>query len=378
MRLARVVFGSCCVLLLLGTCSREKAPTLPQENALIGDIDLETIQGPNLLTFARGASIVSRTAEQTLQNSAAHAIDGDWLTHWRSAPGGPEQTFVVSLGARSRIDRVGVIAPQTSDLVPQQVRFEASDDTVAWRPVTTFDLHAKRDPQVVRVPPFEASYLRVQTIGTTHYYVALGSLIAMGSELEAPRQPPVEGCWHINGMPARFARRGTSIVGVIGNDPPMYVLGGTDGRSIRLQWLRGAMWGPAIITLDPRRQALSGTRWHERVHLESSGDGWFGTPSRCNEVTFNETAIAEAMLKRAGTWMAYGESALDTITAILRNAPNQRFEIVTRTQARRDAVRAPLRSRGVDLSRLEFAVTPANAINETQRVMADAVELHLR
>jgi len=35
----------------------------------------------------------------------------------------------------------------------------------------------QREPQIATVPPFEASYLRVQTIGTGPYYTAIRSLI---------------------------------------------------------------------------------------------------------------------------------------------------------------------------------------------------------
>ena len=366
----RMAFA-CGVLLLFAACRKAEPPALPPAQSIVDDIDFDDIGGPNLLSLARGASVVSRTAEQTLETSAVHAVDGDWLTFWRSPPGGPEQTFVFSLPARARIDRIGVLTPPGRGETPPQLRFEASDDGVAWREIQTLSLKEQREPQIASVPPFEASYLRVQTSGTGPYYTAIRSLIAKGQEIAQTKQPPIEGCWQINGMTAHFVQRGTNVAGVIGNDPPMYILGGANGRTIRLTWLRGEMWGPAIITLDPARRALSGERWHETVRDQDSGDGWFGVPSQCEAVALDEMEIAAAMLKRAGKWTAYGESALDTIAALIARAPSQRFEIHVRTSAIRDA----LRKRGINVP---ISVVPAKAVNEPQRAMADGVVLHAR
>lgn len=353
-----------CLLLLVAACTKPEAP--PQPQPLSEDVDYDDQNGPNLLSLARGAAVLSRTAEQSLDTSAVQAIDGDWQTFWRSPAGGAEQSFVFALPSRSRIDRVGVITPRNVE-TPSQVRFEASDDGVAWREIKTLDLTPQDEPQLASVAPFDASQLRVTTLGSA-WYVSVRSVIAKGTQLAPRVQPPIEGCWHINGQPARFARRGDSVVGVVGNDPPVYVLGGVDNRAVRLTWLRGPMWGPAIITLDPERRTLTGERWHERVWNQSSGDGWFGTPSRCNEVRFNETEIAAAMLKRAGKWMAYGNSALDTLAALIARAPSQQFEIIVRTPEMRDA----LRKRGITVP---ISVVAAQATNEPQRAMADGVEL---
>jgi hypothetical protein len=377
-----VLGAACCVL--LAACREEKAPeapVLPPQNAILDEINLDDVHGANLISLARGASIVSRTGEVTLENSAVHAIDGDWLTSWRSPPGGAEQTFVISLPARARIDRLGAIVPAAGRETPPRIRFDASGDGVAWREITTLELKRQRDPQLVNVPPFETSYLRVQTVGMDVYYSALQSLIALGKEIAPPAQPAIAGCWEINAMPAQFTQRGTSVAGVIGSDPPMYILGGTDGRTIRATWIRGPMWGPAIITIDQRRRALSGVRWHETVRSQDSGDGWFGRP--CGAVGSQPTEgggrraespplhkddveIAAAILKRTGKWVAYGDSALDTLAALIAREPGRRFEIVVRSAKTRDALRA----RGI---KAVITVTPAKTVTEPQRVMADGV-----
>lgn len=367
--------AACCAWLLLAAC-REKpqapAAKLPSEHSIIDEIDLDDARGMNLLDLARGASIVSRTAEGTLESSAVHAIDGDWLTSWRSPPAGGQQTFVISLPARSRVEQLGAIVPSAGNEVPPKIRFDASDDGVSWREIATINLRLQRDPQVANVPPFEARYLRAQTLGDV-YYSSVHSLLAYGRELEPPRQPPIEGCWTINGMPARFTQQGTNVAGVIGNDPPMYVLGGTDGRIIRATWIRGPMWGPAILTLDPRRRALSGVRWHETVRSQDSGDGWFGAPCGAAGLGGLKPAapeIAAAILQRARKWTAYGDSALDTLASLVAANP-ERFRIVVRDAKQRDA----LRKRGV---KAEITVAQMRWTTEPQRVMADGVELHLR
>ena len=260
--------------------------------------------------------------------------------------------------------------------MPPRVRFDASDDGASWREIATLEPKQQRDPQLARVTPFNARYLRVETIGRVSAYAAIRSLVAKGQFIEPPRQPPIEGCWHINGMPARFSRRGTSVAGVIGNDPPLYVLGGTDGRAIRVTWMRGKMWGPAILTLDPQRRALSGERWYERVREQNSGEGWFGVPAQCNEVAFNETKLAKAMLQRAGRWMAYGASAIETLAEIVAQEPSKRFVVTVHSVAEEQAVRNALRA---NLARVEIQnAGEAKGITAPQRAIADGVELRAR
>lgn len=369
-----VLRAACCVLLLAG-CEREPGP----EPAAKADPEAIDMDRDNLLNLAHGASVVSRTAELTLENSAVHAIDGEWRTFWKSPGGGTDQTFVFSLPARSRIDRVGVITSPNAPDAPQFTSFDASEDGVAWREVGTVAIDPSREPRMIAVKPFEASYLRAHTDENFDYYTTVRSFVALGREIAPVRQPSIAGCWTINGLPARFIQRGTSVAGVIGTDRPLFVSGATDGRALRLMWLRGPMWGPAMLTLDPRRHALSGMRWHERVSPFHAGDGWFGTPAEsCESIPVDEIPIAARILQRAGKWVAYGDSALDTLAALIRREPARRFRVVAPTAARRDQVRVALQARGVDLARVELAVVAPQVTNETQRSIADGVELLAR
>jgi len=370
-----VLVTACCVLALLAACNKKEAPTPPPPETFVsGDVDYDR---DNLLNLARGASVVSRTAELGLENSAAHAIDGDWLTFWKSAPNGPEQTLAFALPTRSRIDHLGAILSSNPHEIPLQIRFDASDDAAAWREVATLVPKLQNGPQLISVKPFDAAYVRVRTEGATGYYSVLYSVIAKGSELAPRVQPSVDGCWTINGMPSRFVQHGSRVSGVIGGDSPMYVSGATDGRVVRLMWTRGPMWGWALLALDPRRRELTGVRWHERVGGLTAGDGWFGTPcvgpptsaaaAGVGGATLDETQIAATVLQRAGQWVAYSDDSLGILTALIARLPSRQFRVT-----------APARSRAATLPRVEFEVVQPKTITEPQRVLADGVALHLR
>ena len=366
---------ACCLLVLLTACERVK-PAAPQPapepaNPYTADYDAD-----NLLNLARGAAVVSRTGEFTLENSAAHAIDGDWLTFFKSPPAGAEQTLVFSLPARSRIDRLGAVTTDVPSEAPQQLRFEASDDGIAWRDARTIDVIPVTGPQIVKVAPFEAVYLRVQIVEPNDSSSFLRSILVKGS----PARPgpstslgmTVGGCWTINGMPAKLEQRGSSVSGVIGND--IQLSGGFDGRTLRAMWRRGPMWGRAILTFDPQRRAVSGVRWFEDVVDFNRTDAWFGTrAAQCGKTPLNETEIASAILTRARKWTMYGDDAYPTALALLQRSPSQRFRIVAHSEARLNAARAALKS-----PRLEFALEPKETYVEPQRALADGVELQLR
>ena len=374
----RLLCAACCALLLVAACERREPPPQPVPKNKAEQVRIDADRD-NLLNLAHGASVVSRTAEMNLENSAVHAIDGDAVTYWKSPPGGASQTFVFSLPARSRIDQLGVIVTDQPSDVPQKIRFEASDDGIAWREVTTMDTKLTSEPQRVQVAPFEAAYLRIQTIESADWYSFIRSFLATGREIAPPVAPRIGECWTINSLPARFVQRGSSVSGVIAGDPPLLLSGASDGRIVRLMWRRGMMWGRAIFTTDPQRTAITGLRWHEDVRSQNVNDGWFGVPTTtCNDIAVDETTIAAAILERARKWSMYGDDALDTAAALLARAPAQRFLVVAHDQARLDATRKALQSRGADLSRVEFSVIPTKSDTEPQRVIAEAHELHLR
>ena len=73
------------------SCKREESPRSPVTTATRHEDIPKYTTAPepdydadNLLNVAYGASVVSRTAEATLENSALHAIDGSIMTAWAS------------------------------------------------------------------------------------------------------------------------------------------------------------------------------------------------------------------------------------------------------------------------------------------------------
>jgi outer membrane protein OmpA-like peptidoglycan-associated protein len=369
--------------------------------APIADID-----GDNLLNLAYGASVVSRTGELNLVNSAVHAIDGMSTTLWTSSPGAPEQTLVFGLGGPSRIERLGVTAA-TKDRVPAKVRFDASADGSSWREIATL-APANRGTSMIDVTPFEARYLRVTTIDPAKYYSGLTSIHALGREVRPVERLSFEGCWTINTRPARLVQRGARITGTIGGGRPTFVDGGIEGRVAKLMWMRGPMWGYATATVTPDGKGISAITFHEEPLNNRAGEAWMG--NRC-DAPAAATPVPPPIdyLRRIGHWTMSGivfdaaehliaepsAVALDDAAAVIRAMPSQRFRIVAyefrhtdprenrrRTDARIDAVRAALRARGVDVSRIEFIAggserTDVDLPSALQRMLFSRVDLIL-
>ncbi|HUP59257.1 MAG TPA: discoidin domain-containing protein [Thermoanaerobaculia bacterium] len=360
------------LLLFALACGR---PAEPESSDQTPKIDHDR---GNLLLVPRGASVLTRSGENTLLTSAAHALDGDSDTVWQTPSGGASQSMILSLAAPARITRLGVLTTKHASESPQQVRFAASSDAASWRDVATIDVKDGAELHTIDVTPFEARYLRADLAEPREEFSVVRSLLAFGTELAPPAPPLLEGCWSINGKPARFVQRGSSVAGLIG-DPPMFVSGGTDGRAFRVMWRKGPMWGAAIVGVDAQRRAMSGLVWHEDViGRGGNGNAWFGAPAPCRDARIDETEIAAAVMQRAGHWMMYGDSAIDTAAALIRREPSRRFRIVARDAARMNGVRAALQTRGIDVARIGFEVASATSPTESQRALADGVALYTR
>lgn len=272
-------------------CQREAAPPKPQAQPAAP-------AAVNLLQLSNGASVVSRTAEYWYETTAAHAMDGDDLSHWASPPAGAEQTLVVAFPARSRIRRLG-ISTTRGTAVPA-MRVESSLDGAAWAPVTTLSFDpSSQIPQVRDVAPFEALYLQLQTIAPNQMFTVIRELHAFGDELEAPHPGSIAGCWTINGRAARFEQKGAQVRGVIDptdREKTIQLDGGFDGRAHRFMWLAGAQWGDAILTVSPDGNSISGVSRHKNLREDVPGDGWLGTRGPCSTAPFQPDAIRARVL----------------------------------------------------------------------------------
>ncbi len=382
------------VLVAVAACRREPEPPPPapaaQRAANEEDISIAAplldIDGDNLLNLAYGAALVSRTGELNLESSAANAIDGMSFTAWSSPAAGPAQTLLFALGGPSRIEQLGVTTIDKNQ-TPAQVRFAASTDGRSWRDVITIE-PANKGTTMKEVPPFEARYLRVETIEPSEYYATLTSVHALGAEVRPAERQSFAGCWSINTFAATLLQNGARITGLLGGPKePTYVDGGIEGRVARLMWIHGPMWGYAAATLTPDGRNISAITFHEEAIAQHVGRSWIGERmgSRCDDARPSYAATAPLTpadyLRRIGRWTMSGivfdgqdgliaepsAPTLDAAAALIQAAPAQRFRIVAteyrgnnpnenlrRTKARVDAVRAALQSRGVDVSLVDF------------------------
>jgi hypothetical protein len=377
------------VLVAVAACNRTPEPppttTAPQRIPIdavtpVAGTVLD-IDNDNLLNLAYGAALVSRTGELNLESSAVHAIDGMSFTNWSSSPASPQQTLVFTLGGPSRIEQLGVTT-STSNQSPAKVRFAASPDGRSWRDVVTIE-PADEGSTIQGVTPFEARYLRVETIEKSEYSAAFVSVHAIGAELRPGTRHSFGGCWTINTFDATLVQHGARVTGVLGGPTqPTYVDGGIDGRVAKLMWMRGPMWGYAAATLTPDGRNISAITFHEEPNLQHVGQAWIG--SRCETAGATHAALPALpanFLRRTGHWTMSGlifdaqdrlieepsRDVIDAAIALINAAPAQRFRIVasefrhhdpaqnlSRTKARVDALRSAFRARNVDLSRVDF------------------------
>lgn len=390
----------------------DRLPAPPPEGAAGPDIVQAVFVDEdrnNLLDIARGASVVWRSGELNLEYSALHAVDSMPTTLWSSPPRGPEQSFVVALGAPSRIERLGALFASKAPLIPAALRFEASADGRTWREVLVLEPQEQGGRQIRDVTPFDASYLRISTVEPGEGDITLPSILAFGTESARPAQVPAwEGCWTINGSPSRLLQEQNRLSGVIGGERPTAVDGAIDGNVARLMWVRGPMWGYAAMTIAPDGNAVSAVTFHEEILVGNAGVAWFG--ERCSSPLQIETATPVTFLQRAGRWSLFGLSfrtdhSLDTaasqstlVAAIetLRSAPQgQRFRIVSReyhqdtpaknrevSAARLESLRQQLRTSGVDLTPIEFVAAGSESTTiegsfAVMRLLASRIDLEL-
>jgi hypothetical protein len=393
-------------------CGRgPEAPAAATAAGNVGDeaprhVDLD---GDNLLNIAYGAALVSRTEELDLEHSALHAIDGMFTTYWETPRGNANQTMVFSFGAPVRVNKVGLISRAGETEMPANVRFSASADARSWRNVGTLATKITRDPQLMDVTPFEANFLRVETLDPADREATIISVQALGEEIYPAEVKPFDGCWTINGERALIVQRGARITGVIGEGQHRTAIdGGTDGRVARVMWMRGPMWGYAVITISADGRHLSALTFHKNPLTGYTGRAWIG--GRCETNDTFEAMPPVHFVNRAGQWtlngLAFDEreqliesmsrDTLETAAKLIAGAPPaQRFRITAyefrhkkeenlqRTTARIASLRTALESRGVDLARVDLESKGddwqlAEPVFAVQRLLWSRIDLALR
>jgi hypothetical protein len=382
--------------------ARFKLPPAPTEAHVDSDID-------NLLNLAYGASVVHRTGEHHLEQSAVQAIDGIGTTAWFSPPAGGSQTMLFSLPTESRIERLGVSVTKDPARIPTEVKFEVSTDGELWREVLVMKPEPTDETQLQDILHSRATHLRVSTTGDSRQWIALRSIHAVGHELSPLTPRSIAGCWNVNGMPSTFTQRGASVSGEFSGDRGLIVDGGLNGPVVRLMWMRGPMWGYAALTLAPDSRTLSALTFHEEIVVEYAGAAWFGERVEGCEPS-EPDSHAQRILDHTRRWSMFGlafdendrligeasRAALDTAASLIAARPSSRFAIVVHeyraaeteqnrrhASRRADEIRAALTDLGVDLSRVEFeaAGSERNIAPVTltiQRLLASRSDLELR
>ncbi len=395
---------------ILAACSRP-APTPPVEEVVTRE-DLKTIDAErgNLLNMATGASVVSRTGEMTLDNSAVAAIDGESGTGWGAPPADIDQTIVFALPSMTRIEKVGILTPRADSLRINNLRLETSSDGTTFVKLAEPALTSDADSQMFPVTPVDAQFIRFTLTGAAGNFPTLLSLQVRGQFLSIARPASITGCWSVNGEPARFQDNGAVISGRIGADVPIVLSGGAEGAVYRFTWVHGPDHGVAAMTVAPGATTMSGLRWYERAQPTHTGGAWFGDKSACGSVS-NAAArdLPATFLERAGRYPLYtlrfdekdhidavDDVSWNAIVSALEENPAKKLSLVAReyrsespeTNARRsrariDSLRAALITRRADLSRIELVAAGSDEVlaapaSELIRLMHSAIEISVK
>jgi hypothetical protein len=393
-------------LLLLGfvltSCRRgAQVEASPKTPAPVKPAGVPIFQGPpddtaeraNVLNLAHGGSVVSRTGDASLENSAIYAIDGDLLSAWLTPNGDPEQTVTVSLPYRTRISELGVARGASAANGFRALLVERSLDGVKFVPFTELRLQGRGGEQFFPVTPAEARFLRVTIREATGTFAQLNSLLARGTQLEPPAARSLDGCWVVNAMDASLAQHGGDVWGNIGN---MRVEGTVDHGVFRLVWSRGAEYGIALLTVSADGQHLSAIKWHEEAVPVFVGDHWFGEkrPS-CSEHPQKDGAVFETWMARAGLFPLYGltfdesgdllpasSATLDTITRVLAANAGRPLRFRGHGDPRQlESLRAALETRHADLASADFVQTDTprrETTTECLRMLYRNIDLEIR
>jgi hypothetical protein len=258
------------------------------------------------------------------------------------------------------------------------------------------------------VQPFEANFLRVETIEPAERQSEITSVQAIGKEIYPAELKSFDGCWTINGERALIVQRGARLTGVIGEgDRVTAIDGGTDGRVARVMWMRGPMWGYAAITLTADSRHLSALTFHKNPLTGYAARAWIG--DRCESKQQFDAMPPVNFVNRAGHWTLNGlafddreqliesmsRDTLETAAKLIANAPTQRFRITAhefrhakdenrqRTVARIASLRTALEARGLDLSRVELVASGdewqvAEPVFAVQRLLWSRIDLALQ
>jgi len=396
-------------LLLIAGCSRPAPQQAAAPASPLSKLPTDIVnERSSLLDVARGATIVSRTGETMLATSAMCTIDGAISTFWSPPPHDYPQSIVISLGAPSRIDRVGFRSLTGEHYDASDVTFERSMDGANWQPLASMTSRKIDAAQWTGVAPAEAEYLRV-TIPDAAFPdrdTRIQSLLAHGTELAEPKNRSIDGCWSINGGAAKFVQHVGRVTGVVEQDKlPLFLAGGFDGGIGRFNWIRGNDFGYTLLTVSPDGKHLSALNWHEEAIQLFTAAAWFGDRGDC-AASAPRDDVPIALLHRAGRVALFAlqfdangnlladasREELQSLASIIRGVPVP-LRIVAR-EFRQDAKRnkeiamreiSSLRAAlaNVDLARVEFVAAGSDSPrhvpeSDAARAIYSSVDVEVR
>jgi hypothetical protein len=395
-------------LLLIVSCSRP-APEHTEDRRSPSKLPTDIAnEASSLLDVARGATIVSRTAEALLTTSAIATIDGEIGSFWTPPPHDYPQSIVIALAAPSRIDRVGFRSLAELHGEANHVVFERSIDGANWQPLATMTTRHVSTAQWLAIAPADAAYLRV-TIADAAYKDAdarVHSLLAHGTEVAAPKNAAVDGCWSINGEAAKFAQRGARVTGVVEqNKQPLFLAGGSNGRIFRFNWIRGNDYGYTALTVSPDGKHLSALNWHEEAIPLFTAFPWFGDRGDCAATPLRDD-VPIALLHRAGRVSLFAlqfdangnlladasRDELQSLVSIIRGVPvplriiahEFRFDTKRNKEiAEREIASLRAALANVDLTRVEFVAAGSDSPrqvpeSDAARAIYSSVDVEVR
>jgi hypothetical protein len=365
----------------------------------------------NLIALSRGGSIVSRTAELDLSHSAVRLIDGSGSNGWVTPSADPAQSVVLSLPARARIDRVGIMTTLLASAA-RDLRFDFSLDGEHFTRSVTMTGKAQDGVQAIAVaPPVDAQTIRLSTLNGRSNYVLIRELIVNGAYLDQPRAGTIDGCWSVNDQPATFRSDRASVLGYVGGVDDTTLDGGSD-HFYRFAWTRGKEYGLAAMSVTPDGKHLASVVWHEQaIEFEQfHANDWLGDHGACPPEARAGADVMATFLQRFGYFPLYGlrfadDGTLDdgaSAPALARVmkflAANPRLQVrfgaheLTHTTARENLAAAQrkvaslhdaLTRRGVDLPRADFFALGEEhprrpATTDLTRAMYSSVDLELR
>jgi len=406
-----------CFLLSAFCFSCKPEPVIPARptpeqirHAHINEAADDSAERRNLLNIARGAAVVSRSGESTLDSSVVRTIDGEPRTDWISPTDDFEQSVTFSLAARSRIDAIG--ASTSERLATKTIRYETSLDGKTFTPVATQTLARRYGDQLLDIkPPVDANFIRASTIdGYLHPLIDLRSVIAHGAEVAPPLPRSISGCWSLNTFPAALIEHDGGVYGWYDQRERMWLDGGFDGRVWRFVWVRGPQFGLIALTETPDNQHLSGMKFFEDADPHNVGPDLLGDRQKCTVPPPQlETDVLRTFLERHHFVPLYGlhfdnanrllpnqsAFAIRELARILRDVAPRPVRLVSRelrgataqedlavSQTRITSLRDELQRQKLDLSRVTFIAAGRadyhTAVwSEIMRTMQSGVEIEI-